>query len=392
VTSTESSSGRVRPLHVLTITPFYPRRDNESGGCFVAEPLVELSKLGVKRTVLAVEAFYRPKPGKCSSAPGADWYRYPALPGGVGLASAGVGLYLRLRGPVGSLHGRSPIDAIHAHGALPCGHAALLLSRHLKIPFVVTVHGLDAFSLRQVSGWPGDWCARVSRGVYQSARRVIGVSRRVCDEVHRGTGGRSATTVVYNGVDPSLFSPADDPPQPVLLTVGNLIPSKGHELVMRALASLHPEFPGIMWEVIGEGSELSRLGQLAQKFGVQACIRFRGRQSRASVAEACRQCTVFVLPSRYEGLGCAYLEAMASGKVAVGCLGQGIEEVIQHGKNGWLVPPQGGRELVEGLRVLLQDDSRRRQIGAAARNTVVEAFTLRHQADRLLSIYRESLA
>ena len=121
-------------------------------------------------------------------------------------------------------------------------------------------------------------------------------------------------------------------------------------------------------------------------------IRFRGRQNRTEVAEGCRRCTVFALPSHYEGLGCVYLEAMASGKVAIGCVGQGIEEVIQHGQNGWLVPPNGLEELIEGLRVLLRSDLLRRQIGAAARDTVLRSLTLAHQAQRLLTVYRESLA
>jgi len=378
-------------LHVLTITPFYPKLRNESGGCFVAEPLAELSKTGVQSTVVAVEPFYRPKPHKsASSAPNAEWYRYPAFPGRFGLASSGSGLFMRLRALAEKLHARSPIDVIHAHGALPCGHAAALLSRHLKTPFVVTVHGLDAFSSRQVSGWPGARCVRVSRRVYGAARRVIGVSRHVCAEVQDGTGGLSASSVVYNGVDPSFFTPGSDPAYPVLLTVGNLIPTKGHELIVHALAKLRPEFPDLTWEVIGEGPELNRIRALAERLDVLTGIRFEGRQNRAEVAEVCRNCTVFVLPSRYEGLGCVYLEAMASGKVAIGCLGQGIEEVIRHGENGWLVPPNGREELIEGLRVLLRDDSQRRQIGAAARETILQSYTLGHQAQRLLAIYRES--
>ncbi|MFY9558895.1 MAG: glycosyltransferase [Terriglobales bacterium] len=390
MTAPEPSS-RTYPLHVLTITPFYPLRGNESGGCFVAEPLAELVKAGVQSTVFAVEPFYRRKPEKSASAPDADWYRYPALPGAIGLASAGVGLYRRLRGPLGELGARSPIDLIHAHGALPCGHAAALLSRRFQIPFVVTVHGLDVFSSRQVPGWPGIWCRKVSQRVYAAARRVIGVSRRVCDQVQDGMGGRAAVSVVYNGADPAQFSLGEDPAIPLLLTVGNLIPTKGHELIVHALAALRPEFPGLAWEVIGDGPELQRVRQLAEKLGVRPAIRFRGRQNRSEVAEACRRCTVFVLPSRYEGLGCVYLEAMASGKVAVGCVGQGIEEIIQHGENGWLVPPEGREGLIDGLRILLRDDVRRRQIGAAARATIEHAFTLRHQAQRLEAIYRESL-
>ena len=299
---------------------------------------------------------------------------------------------MRLRAPLEKLHARSPIDVIHAHGALPCGHAAALLSSYLKIPFVVTVHGLDAFSSRQVSGWFGASCVKVSGEVFADARRVIGVSRHVCDEVQNGTGGLSATSVVYNGVDPALFTSGGDPSPPVILTVGNLIPTKGHELIVRAFAALVPDFPELTWEVIGEGPELNRIRGLAEKLGVITSIRFRGRQNRTEVAEGCRRCTVFALPSHYEGLGCVYLEAMASGKVAIGCVGQGIEEVIQHGQNGWLVPPNGIEELIEGLRVLLRSDLLRRQIGAAARDTVLHSFTLAHQAQCLLTVYRESIA
>jgi glycosyltransferase involved in cell wall biosynthesis len=83
---------------------------------------------------------------------------------------------------------------------------------------------------------------------------------------------------------------------------------------------------------------------------------------------------------------------MASGKVAVGCRGQGIEEVIQHGENGWLVPAEGRQELIEGLRLLLKDEALRQRIGAAARDTILQAFTLGHQAQRLQAIYQESKA
>jgi glycosyltransferase involved in cell wall biosynthesis len=372
---------------VLTITPFYPRLGDESGGCFVAEPLAELDTAEVRSTVCAVEPFYRPKAHKSPSAPDASWARYPAIPGGLGLSSAGVGLFVRLRGRVQELNSRFPVDVIHAHGALPCGHAAALLSRSLKIPFVVTVHGLDAYSVRQVRGWAGASCMRTSKEVYAAARRVIGVSRHVCDEVQKGMGGLSSVAVVYNGVDPSIFVPGSDPVPPVLLTVGNLIPIKGHELVVHALKALLPKFPGLTWEVIGDGPERDRIRALAVELGVWSSIRFRGRQNRREVAEACARCTIFVLPSWYEGLGCVYLEAMACGKVAVGCEGQGIEEVIRHGENGWLVPPNGRESLIEGLNCLLEDEPRRRAIGAAARQTILQSFTLAHQARGLRAIF-----
>jgi glycosyltransferase involved in cell wall biosynthesis len=389
---TASGAPRTMSLHVLTITPFYPRSGDESGGCFVAEPLVALAKQGVQSTVFAVNPFYRPAAAPLQSSVKAHGFRYPALPGGSGLASAGFGLFLRLLVSAKRFHEQNQIDIIHAHGALPCGHAAELLSRHLKVPYVVTVHGLDAFSTRQVAGWSGILCERVSRRVYVAAAQVAGVSRRVCEEVQKGTAGQAKTSTVYNGVDPELFAPGSESAQPTVLTVGNLIPTKGHELMVRALADLRNEFPSIRWEVLGDGPELNRIRQLAEKSGVLTHIIFRGRQNRRLVAEAFQRCTVFVLPSFYEGLGCVYLEAMASGKVAIGCLGQGIDEVIEHGKNGWLVNPNSAEELTGGLRLLLRDTSLRQQIGAAARQTVLNSYTLDGQARRLIAVYRESIA
>jgi glycosyltransferase involved in cell wall biosynthesis len=174
--------------------------------------------------------------------------------------------------------------------------------------------------------------------------------------------------------------------------VGNLIPIKGHELLLRAAASLAPEFPTLRWEFIGDGSERSRLQILAQQLRIDARIRFLGRQSRQQVAAAMRRCTLFALPSRYEGLGNVYLEAMSTGKAAIGCRGQGIAEIIQHGSNGFLVGPDNEKELTLAIAMLLRDESRRRNIGVAARDTILERLTLAHQAESLKRIYRESIA
>jgi glycosyltransferase involved in cell wall biosynthesis len=103
-----------------------------------------------------------------------------------------------------------------------------------------------------------------------------------------------------------------------------------------------------------------------------------------------RTCTVFVLPSRYEGLGCVYLEAMASGKPVIACRGQGIDEVIDHGRNGWLIPIDGLEELVQGLQALLGDAELRARIGRAARQTILDKLTLSHQAQSLMRIYEEA--
>jgi glycosyltransferase involved in cell wall biosynthesis len=177
---------------------------------------------------------------------------------------------------------------------------------------------------------------------------------------------------------------------PTILIVGNLLAGKGHELVLRAFARLKDFHPGLQCQIIGEGADRGRFTTLAAELGLSDRVHFLGRRSRFEVADAMRNCRVFVLPSRYEGLGCVYLEAMACGKPAIACHGQGIDEIIHHGNNGWLIPIDGLEELVQGLQILLGNTELRAQIGKAARQTILENLTLSHQAGKLMKIYEDA--
>ena len=382
-----------KTLHILTLTPFYPSDRDDSQGSFVAEPLEALARIGVASTVFAIQPFYRTTLQARKSAVPAEWLRHFSLPGNFGLPTAGAFAFARVVGRVREMHRLQSIDLIHAHAPLPCGHAAMLLCRELGIPYVVSVHGLDAFSTTQVSGRTGEWCRRISQRVYRGSRRVICVSERVREQVLQGTGSSCRTSVVYNGVNPEFFSPPSDAigGEPVVLSVGNLLPIKGHDVLIRAIAAIALEFPTLTLEVIGNGTEQARLQALAERLEINGRVRFLGRQPRQQVAEAMRRCTVFALPSKYEGLGCVYLEAMATGKAVIGCRGQGIAEIIRHGSNGFLVGVDNDNELALALRMLLREEPRRRALGTAARDTVLDRLTLDQQAENLLRIYRESV-
>jgi glycosyltransferase involved in cell wall biosynthesis len=381
-------------IHVLTLTPFYPFAGDDAFGSFVAEPLPWLQKEGIKNTVMAVRPVYRKRARSSSEAFPATLLRYLTVPGGFGLPFSGAFLFARIVARIRRLHEAEPVDLIHAHTALPCGHAASLLSRELGIPYVVTVHGLDAFSTRQVTGSAGKWCAGVSRSVYRAARSVICVSEKVRSRVIEGAGEGVRSTVVYNGVDPQTFYPPEnEPAHAVILSVGNLIPIKGHELLLKAFALVRDRFSGLSLslEIIGEGPQRSHLQKLASDLGLVAEVNFPGHQSRNQVAEAMRRAIIFALPSRYEGLGCVYLEAMSAARPVIACRGQGIEEIIQPGVNGCLI--DGDRDdlpgLADTLSVLLRDGQQRQQLGKAARQTIMQGYTQAQQAARLSQLYRE---
>ena len=94
-----------KPLHVLTLTPFYPVREDDAQGCFVAEPLSWLARLGVTNTVRAVQPFYRRLRPRANTL----WFRHTryslSLPGGWGLSSSGAFLFASLLPEVRRLHG-----------------------------------------------------------------------------------------------------------------------------------------------------------------------------------------------------------------------------------------------------------------------------------------------
>jgi glycosyltransferase involved in cell wall biosynthesis len=384
VLAPQGVEGNRRTLHVLTLSPFYPSQEDSAEGCFIAEPLQWTQWLGIRNEVLAVQPFYRGGRHSVESQIPVRWQKYLAFPGNAGLATAGEFLASTIESHIRNLARGGRINLIHAHSALPCGHAAYLLSRKLGIPFVVTVHGLDAFFIRQ-AGFFGSWSSRICRNVYQSSATLLCISGAVRAAVEKIAQVR--TEVVYNGVDGTLFRPTAEPKTFTILSVGNLIPIKGHSLLLRAFARISSEFSECKLEIIGGGPEYGNLVRLADDLGIGSRVSFQGRKSRIEVAEAMRRCAVFALPSEFEGLGCVYLEAMASGKAVIACHGQGIAEIIQHGKNGILIPARDEAGLTASLRMLLNNPDFRQRLGAAARACVLERHTLAHQAQQLTAIY-----
>jgi len=347
----------IQGLNILTLTPFYPRTDDDAEGCFVAEPLRFLKERGLSHTVLAAQPAYRAPRQLGASSIDSSQISYPAIPGGIGLPTAGQFLFRKILADVREIHQTRKIHLIHAHAPLPCGHAARLVHRELGIPYVVSVHGLDVMSTQQFGGLAGKWCRRVSRNVYEHASHVICVSDHVRGQLWREAGENIRASVVYNGADPIFFAPKAEywEPAPVILSIGNLIPIKGHETLLRALAIAADRHPRLACQIIGDGPMRGHLSRLAFDLGIGDRVRFLGRQSRAAVAHALRECTLFVLPSHYEALGCVYLEAMASGKPVIGCRHQGIAEIVHHGVNGFLVEPHDVHVMAAHIGQLLRD-------------------------------------
>lgn len=175
--------------------------------------------------------------------------------------------------------------------------------------------------------------------------------------------------------------------QRVLLLVGRLDPrerEKGHRQLIGLLPRLFGEFPDVQLVFPGPGADQESVRDLAQRTGVGAAVFLPGHVSVFLLERLYATCYAFVMPSRQEGFGLAYLEAMNYGKPCVGCHNQGAEEVIVEGETGFLVhDPDDQQELGDTLLKLLRNPALSQSLGSHGFRRLHERFTPRHHQQRL---------
>ncbi|MFW6010449.1 MAG: glycosyltransferase [Gemmatimonadota bacterium] len=192
------------------------------------------------------------------------------------------------------------------------------------------------------------------------------------------------TRVLYNGVDVERFHPPAREPEERpfrVLTVANLIPEKGVDVLLEAMAMVSVDD----WRlrVAGAGPEEPELRRLAEDFGIESRTRFLGL--RDDVPELLRTSHVFVHAAVWqEALGNTVLEGMATGRPVIASRVGGIPELIQDGEEGLLVGPGDVEGIAAALESLAENAERRRRLGAEARKRVLRDFRLEDSIARHL--------
>jgi glycosyltransferase involved in cell wall biosynthesis len=268
---------------------------------------------------------------------------------------------------------------VHAHYAAPGGDA--VRRTRPGVPYVVSVHGGD---LLGVAGRR----ARAARHGLEGARITLANSTDMAARA-RELGARDAR-VVHLGAD----VPAAVPPHRAerLVTVGHLVPRKRHADVARALWLLRDSHPALRWVVVGDGPERPALERLVAELQLTDRVEFRGGLPHAEAVRIAQSAAAFVLPSVDEAFGVAYIEAMAGGVPAIGCVREpGPEEISRVGGGMSLVPPGDPERLAHRIAELVTDERERRRAGERARRTVVEHFTWEVCGAATARVYEEAL-
>ena len=178
----------------------------------------------------------------------------------------------------------------------------------------------------------------------------------------------------------------------VILTVGRWEASeayKGVDHLVAALPALLKTHPDVRLVAVGEGSDRPRLQSIARDSGVADHIHFLPFIAHHELPNAYDHCEVFAMPSRGEGFGLVFIEAMARGRPVIGGAHGGTPEIIDDGVNGFLVPYGDVGQIVDRLARLLADDTLRREMGAQALAKARRDFTFSRFASELEAILRE---
>lgn len=167
--------------------------------------------------------------------------------------------------------------------------------------------------------------------------------------------------------------------------MGRLAPVKGLRVLLQALESLIVDYPDLHLTLIGDGPDRAELERLASPLGKS--VTFTGYMSQAEVAEAMRQCDIFVLPSFAEGVPVVLMEALASGRPVVATAVAGVSELVEEGRSGFIVPPGDPVALADGIRKLADDPALRDAMGQVGREKVLLDFDIAKEAARLALLF-----
>jgi len=131
--------------------------------------------------------------------------------------------------------------------------------------------------------------------------------------------------------------------------VGSLIKLKNVGSIVKALAQTYPQ-KNFKLSIIGEGNEKRKIIKLIKRFDIKQCVIFQGNTLRDEVQKELEKSECFIMISRPEAFGLVYLEAMSKGCITIGSKNEGIDGVIQHGRNGFLCKPGNEKELAQIIR------------------------------------------
>jgi glycosyltransferase involved in cell wall biosynthesis len=249
--------------------------------------------------------------------------------------------------------------------------------------------GINQFQV--VGGGPRVQLLKAIQRAYVSAADRVIVPSNYLRSVVSGWGiSSSSIRVVHNAVPAPEHAATLQAEPPVVLTVARLAPWKGIDTLIQANGLLGRSANAPRLVIAGDGDDRQRLEQLAHS-RAPGRVDFLGQVERALIEPLMRQCSVLALASRYEGLSHVLLEGMASGLPIIASDIEGNRELLENGKNSWLVPPGDIAGFASAIRQCLSSPELAAEYGRRNRAWAL-AHSVDAQVDRTIEVCLEAVA
>jgi glycosyltransferase involved in cell wall biosynthesis len=267
---------------------------------------------------------------------------------------------------------------IHAHWLIPQGLMAVLACylTGSKIPLLLTSHGGDLFGLR------GILMNRIKRWVILKSHALTVVSRNMIEAVERLSATHKKIYVIPMGVDlKTRFIPSETTRiNDNLLFVGRLVEKKGLHYLIHALPLILKRHPKVTLRIVGDGPEKTNLKEMCENLGISAHVRFLGAVKNELLPALYQTSGVLVFPSIIaddgdrEGFGLVLVEALGCECPVIVTDLPAMQDIIEDGKTGLVVPQKNIRKLAEKVTLLLDDQKLRESLGREGRRYVLRNF------------------
>jgi glycosyltransferase involved in cell wall biosynthesis len=194
---------------------------------------------------------------------------------------------------------------------------------------------------------------------------------------------------VPNGVPTRLQRPALGA-QPMVGYAGRLVPKKGVDVLLHAIALLRQRVPAVRLIVVGDGPERMALQRLADSLGVCAAVDFVGHLAQTDMERVLDAAWVQAVPSRWEEpFGLVAAEAMMRGTAVVASDSGGLSEQVVAGETGYFAEAANAQALAHALERVVRDRDLAERLGAAGRRRALAELTIERHVERVIATYRE---
>jgi glycosyltransferase involved in cell wall biosynthesis len=294
-------------------------------------------------------------------------------------------------------------DLVHAHGHVyMSSYLAGMLAKKYNKPFIVTQHNtwIDYKSWLNIIEKINDLI--IGKSVLKRADRILTVSNETMKYVLRLGAEKAKTSVMYNGVDTDCFRDAKKGEsreklglpknRKIIFSLRRLVYKNGLDTLIESAALVARAYPDILFLVAGKGPSKQFIEDRIKELGIENNANLTGFVPDELLPAYYNAADYFVLPSASgEGLPLVLFEAMACGLPVVATAVGGTPEIIEHMKNGFLVPPRNPKAMTEALLKLLSKEELGISIGEEAKRSIKNRFTWGENVQRLAKVYGDFL-